>query len=319
MGDMTSKYLGVCHRLAAGALLVLLALAPVQPAVAGEVLDRVMSDKKLVVATDAEYPPQSVQNPDGSFEGFDIDVATEIATRLGVDVEFVTPAWEIITAGNWGGRWDLSVGSMTPTSERSKVLSFPAIYYYTPASFFVHKDSAIAAIDDLNGKTIGACGGCTYESYMKKELVIEADGAPAFDFLVTPGEIRTYPSDINVMDDLRLGDGTRLDAGISALPTVQAAIDSGYPIKIVGDPVYYEPLAVAVDKGDPAFEEKIATIVADMRADGTLLGFSESGTVRIWSIRSDRLEKRPGSAPVRRLARSPGNACPPPGRVQWLS
>ncbi len=245
------------------------------PAVAGEVLDRVMERKKLVVSTDAEYPPQSIQKPDGTFEGFDIDVAREIAARLGVDVEFITPAWEVITAGNWGGRWDLSVGSMTPTKARAEVLSFPAIYYYTPASFFVHEASEIDSIEELDGKTIGVCGGCTYENYLKKNLVIEAEGAPPFEFQVEPGEIRTYPTDVNVMDDLRLGDGVRLDAGLSALPTIQAAIDNGYPLKVVGEPVYYEPLAVAVDKGDPEFEAKIAQIVNDMRADGTLVGFSQ--------------------------------------------
>src|SRR3546814_2413648 len=66
----------------------------------------------------------------------------------------VTPSWDIITAGNWGGRWDMSVGSMTPTKKRAEVLDFPAVYYYTPAAFAVHKDSEIDSLADLNGKVI---------------------------------------------------------------------------------------------------------------------------------------------------------------------
>lgn len=245
------------------------------PAWAGEVLDRITAAKTLVVSTDAEYPPQSMQKPDGSFAGFDIDVATELAKRLGAKVKFVTPAWEIITSGKWGGRWDVSVGSMTPTQQRAKVLDFPAVYYYTPAAFYVHKDSKAQSLADLNGKRIGTCGGCTYEDYLNKKLVIDAEGAPPFKYVVDPGEIRTYETDINAMDDLRLGDGVRLDAGLSALPTINEAIKNGYPLRVIGKPVFYEPLSVAIDKGDPELAAKIAAVVQDMRTDGTLAKFSE--------------------------------------------
>jgi polar amino acid transport system substrate-binding protein len=241
------------------------------PAWAGEVLDRITSAKTLVVSTDAEYPPQSMQKPDGSFAGFDIDVATELAKRLGAEVKFVTPAWEIITSGKWGGRWDVSVGSMTPTQQRAKVLEFPAVYYY----FYVHKDSKAQSLADLNGKRIGTCGGCTYEDYLNRNLVIDAEGAPPFEYVVDAGEIRTYETDVNAMDDLRLGDAVRLDAGLSALPTVAEAIKNGYPLRVVGEPVFYEPLSVAIDKGDPELAAKITAAIQDMRKDGTLAKFSE--------------------------------------------
>ncbi len=245
------------------------------PAWAGEVLDRIMAKKALVVSTDAEYPPQSMQRPDGSYEGFDIDVAREIAKRMGAKVEFVTPAWEVITSGNWGGRWDISVGSMTPTKKRAQVLEFPAVYYYTPAAFYVHKDSNIKDVSELNGKRIGACGGCTYEDYLNKKLVIDAAGAPPFEYKVDPGQIRAYETDVNAMDDLRLGDGVRIDGGLSALPTIAEAIKNGYPLKILGKPVFYEPLSVAIDKGDPELAAKITSVVQDMRKDGTLAQISE--------------------------------------------
>jgi len=237
---------------------------------AGEVLDRVMSSGVLTVSTDPAYPPQSFQKPDGTFDGFDVEVAKEIAKRMGAEVEWVTPAWEIITAGRWGGRWDVSVGSMTPTTQRAQVLDFPAVYYFTPASFYVHEDSSIQSVDEIDGKKVGVCGGCTYENYLNKDLVIDAEGAPPFEYVVTPGEIRTYETDTNVFDELRLGDGVRLDAGLTALPTVQEAIKSGYPLRVVGDPVFYEPLSVAIDKGDPEFAAALAETVEAMRADGTL-------------------------------------------------
>jgi len=260
--------------LVAGTLVGAMTLLPAV-AGAGETLDRVKSKGVLVLSSDAAYPPQSFLNDNNEMDGFDVDVAREIAKRMGVELEIVTPAWEIITAGKWGGRWDISVGSMTPTETRAEVLDFPAVYYYTPASFAAHEDSNADSVSDLNGKKIGVCGGCTYEFYLKKDLVIDAEGAPPFSYDVNPGEIRTYETDTNALDDLRLGDGVRLDAVLSALPTIQEAIKNGYPLKVVGDPVFYEPLAVATDKGDPEFDARLAEIVKAMREDGTLARLSK--------------------------------------------
>ena len=74
------------------------------------------------VSTDPNYEPQSFLDANGDFTGFDVEVAREIGERLGVEVEFVTPDWDVITAGNWGGQWDMSVGSMTVTLDRQEVL-----------------------------------------------------------------------------------------------------------------------------------------------------------------------------------------------------
>lgn len=256
--------------LLSGALFVLLSTA----ASAGETLDRVMSTKTLTMSSDPEYPPQSFLNDANEMDGFDIDVGKEIAKRMSVELKVVTPGWEIITAGKWSGRWDMSVGSMTPTKKRAEVLNFPAVYYYTPAAFAVHSDSKAASLADLNGKTIGTCGGCTYDAYLNKDLVIDASGVPDFDYQVTAGEIRTYETDTNAFDDLRIGDGVRVDAVFSALPTIKEAVKNGYPMKVVGDPAFYEPLAVATDKGDPEFDAKIAETVKAMHADGTLTRLS---------------------------------------------
>ena len=258
-----------------GAAALLASVMAVPAAQAGATLDRVMSSKTLTMSSDPEYPPQSFLNDSNQMDGFDVDVGKEIAKRMGVELKIVTPSWDIITGGNWGGRWDMSVGSMTPTKKRAEVLDFPAVYYYTPASFAVHKDSKISSIAELNGKTIGTCGGCTYDAYLHKDLVIDAEGAPPFTYQVTAGEIKTYETDTNAFDDLRLGDGVRLDAVFSALPTIQEAIKNGYPMKVVGDPAFYEPLSVATDKGDPEFDAKIAEIVTAMKKDGTLKKLSE--------------------------------------------
>ncbi len=249
-------------------------LVAASAAFAGEVLDRVSTSRVLTVATAANWAPQSFLNDQNQMDGFDVDVAKEIGKRLGAEVKFVTPAWDVITAGKWSGRWDISVGSMTPTAKRAEVLSFPAIYYYTPAAVAVHSNSAAAKPSDLDGKIVGACTNCTYELYLKHDLTIDAKDVPAFDYQITPAEIKSYQGPQPIFDDLRLGDGTRLDGMVEGLPAILAAIKSGYPIKVVGEPIYYEPLALAIDRGDQAFNDKLAQIIADMKADGSMTALS---------------------------------------------
>jgi polar amino acid transport system substrate-binding protein len=250
----------------------------------GDLLSAIEDKGVLTVSTDPAYPPQSELNKDTEkYEGFDIDVATEIAKRLGVEVAWEAPAWDTIVAGNWNGRWDVSVGSMTITPERAEVLYFSPAYYYTPASYAVYKDNTtITDVSDLDGKKIGVCGGCTYDTYLQGTLEIAQDesGTPeAVPSDVTDPTIKTYDTDTTAIQDLGLGDGRRLDAVISALPTLEAAEKAGSPIKIVGDPLYYEPLAVAVDRSselDPqSLVDKISEIVREMHEDGTLSELSQ--------------------------------------------
>jgi polar amino acid transport system substrate-binding protein len=242
----------------------------------GDLLQEIKDRGTLRASTDPAYRPQSFVANNGEFKGFDIDVTEEIAKRMGVDVEWITPSWDVITAGSWSGRWDLSVGSMTITPERSKVLYFSPPYYYTPAAAAVHEDNTdITNLDtDLDGKRIGVCSACTYEFYLDHTLNIPGN----YEFVVDDPQIQTYDTDSSAIQDLALGDGVRLDAAMSSLTTLQEAIDSGTPIKIVGEPLYYEPLAVAIDKKAPAdpqpFVDEVSKIIKEMHKDGTLTELS---------------------------------------------
>jgi polar amino acid transport system substrate-binding protein len=245
-----------------------------------DLLAQVCSAGAIRVSTDPAYPPQSSLNEDtNTYEGFDIDVATEIANRLGVEVAWETPAWDVITAGGWNGRWEMSVGSMTPTNDRQQVLDFTQPYYYTPAVVVVHADNTSVAdlSADLDGAAIGVCSACTYEQFLQKSLDIEGF---EFDFVIDDAQISGYDTDTTALQDLSLGDGTRLTAVITSLTTAQGAIDEGSPLKIVGDPVFYEPLSVAFDKSSQAdgasLLAAVDAIVAEMHADGTLTTMSET-------------------------------------------
>jgi polar amino acid transport system substrate-binding protein len=246
----------------------------------GDALAAVCQSGTLRIATDAKYKPQSWYDvKTETWNGFDVEVANELASRLGVTPEIQPQKWGTITAGSWNDRWDVSVGSMTDTVDRESLFYFTPAYYYTPASMSVFNDNTtITGPTDLTGKTVCVGVSTTYQDYIEGKLVL-GSGAPPFEFQISGANLQTFETDTDALDNLALGDGVRCDAAVSAQQTIQAFIDEGGPIKIVGEPLYYEPLCIAFDKADPknskSLADAVSQIVDDMHADGTLSELSK--------------------------------------------
>jgi polar amino acid transport system substrate-binding protein len=251
----------------------LLALAFAAPAVAQEaepdMLARIQAAGVIRMSTDPAYPPQSAL-VDGEIVGFDVDVGREIATRLGVELALETPDWALVSAGSWSDRWDFSVGSMTITSSREEVLDFTQPYYYTPAQMTAHADTGITTLDGLAGKSICMGEGTTYLEWMNGTLDF---GTESPDTSPPEGSVLvTRTTDRDCAQEWGLG---RMDfeGWLSSSTTVQSAIDDGLPVVPVGEPVFYEPLAVAFDKtieDNDSLVAAVDAIVAELHADGTL-------------------------------------------------
>jgi polar amino acid transport system substrate-binding protein len=247
------------------------AMGSAATAQAGATLDRVMQKKAMVVATNSGWPPQSFLDDSNQMVGFDIDVSREIGKRLGVSVSFETPDWATLTGGRWQGRYDLGVGSVTPTKARAQVIDFVGIYYYSPYVYVVHKDSPAKSVTDLNGKVIGVETATTSEDFINRRLEIDAPGLPPVEYKLQPGEVRTFADSMLPFDDLRLGDGVRLNAVIAPEQTAMNAIKNGYPVRILeGDNAFREPLVVIAEKTDPDWTAKVRGIIDEMKKDGTL-------------------------------------------------
>ncbi len=214
---------------------------------AGDLLETIRDRGEIIVSTDPNYAPQSFLQPDGSFVGFDIDVATEIADRLGVGITFETPDWDAITAGSWSERWDISVGSMTITTPRLEILSFTRPYYFTPAYLAASTRSGVTKVSDL-------------------------------PFALPDGvEATTLTTDANCAEAIE-ADRPEFDLWISSGTTVDGAIAAGSPMVKIGEPIFQENLAVAIDKSGPphaALLFEIDKIIGEMHADGTLKAMSE--------------------------------------------
>ena len=227
------------------------------------------------VSTDANYAPQSFLNESGEFEGFDVDVANEIASRLGVEAEFVTPDWDLITAGNWGDQWDMSVGSMTVTTARQQVLDFASpAYYYTPAQFAAADGSGVETLEDVAGQTVCVGVSTTYETWLNGDM--ESLGLPETSFFAeVPADVTVFPlsTDNECAQSIQAG-RTEFSVFLTSNTVVEAAIAGGAPVHKVGSPVFSENLAVSFDKNasldDTRLVKEVSNIIAEMHADGTL-------------------------------------------------
>jgi polar amino acid transport system substrate-binding protein len=244
---------------------------------AGEdMLARVKRDGVLRVATDSNYAPQSFLKEDGTSEGFDVDVANEIAKRLGVTAEFQYPQWSVIEGGNWADRFDISVGSMTVTETRKNdIFDMTQPYYYTPAQMSVIADSGITSLDGLAGKVICTGENTTYWQWIQGTLTL-GDGS-ALAPVPEGATATTFATDQDCAQSAQSG-RRDFEGFLTSSTTLKAAIDAGAPLTPVGDPVYFEPLAIAIDKASPPHAELVAAIdkiIGEMHADGTLTALSE--------------------------------------------
>jgi polar amino acid transport system substrate-binding protein len=241
----------------------------------GELLETIQNNGVIRVSTDPNYAPQSFLNDQGELEGFDIDVAKEIASRLDVEAEFETPTFDLVQAGGWNGQWDISVGSITITEPRLEVLDFTAPYYYTPAQLSATDASGIESIDDFAGKKICVGAATTYLDWINGDLALGDGSATA----PVPEGVEAVALETDALCAESIAAGRdEFDGWLTSSTTVAQAITDGVEVHLVGDPVFYEPLAVATDKNGPehaALQEQLDQIVEDMHADGTLTAFSE--------------------------------------------
>lgn len=256
-------------------------------------LANVLKSGVLVIATDGDYAPQSKLNSGvaraassrcdltqytaNQLEGFDIDVASAIASRLGVEPCFVTPTWSQIVSGSWGDRWNVNVGSMVITADRMQKLYFTQPYVSGQAVLFVHKDNqTFHTPTDLSGKRIGVCSGCAYEAYLDGTLNIPGE---KIDFQIKNARVIGYDTDTSALADLALGDGARLEAAMTDPDTGSSMIRNGLPIKQLEGAVYHDYSAVTVDKssvGNPIpLVQRISSIIQELHRDGTLLKLSQ--------------------------------------------
>ena len=215
------------------------------------------------------------------------------ALGTNITIDWQTPSWDLITAGSWGGRWDISIGSMSVTLGREKVVDFADPYYYDYGSIAVPTDLTVTSIAGLDGKSICVGASTTYEQWLKGTLqIMDPNMAPP----PTNIELTSLPTDNECIQALAAG--RKFDAIVANEGDLANAVKQNQPIKIIDiPPPFVVSVAFAMDKSGPPDASLLAVlnpIIASMHADGTLSGFSKQFLGRTSPSRpSHRVEALP--------------------------
>jgi lysine-arginine-ornithine-binding protein len=151
--------------------------------------------EKVVMATEASFPPFSKTEADGSFSGFELDLGNEVCKRAGFDCSWVKQDFDGAIAALNASKFDVIFSSMSIKPERAKVADFSIAYYDGTSAVFAKKGALKAIPADLNGKSVGVYAGATQDGFARANF---------------PGiTVRGYENVDQITADLRAG---RIDA-----------------------------------------------------------------------------------------------------------
>lgn len=203
------------------------------------------------------YPPFCFYNNRNELVGYDVDVANEIAKRLGVQPKLIDTEWKDIINNLNAGVYDGIVSSMSVTDERMALVNFSIPYYHSKSVLVVRKDSPYKSHADMKGKIIGVETGTMFESDAK-----------------TMGEvnIRTF----NTSDQALLALHNKLIDGVITDEIVANYVvgTKKFSFESLGEPLRRDKIAVALRKGDNTLLKKVNETLKAMQEDGTLRNLS---------------------------------------------
>ena len=192
-----------------------------------------------IIGIDAQYPPYSYMQSNGTPAGFDVESARWIADTMGFDVVIRPIAWDGIIPALQAGKIDMIYSGMTITDERKKQVNFTNSYWKVNQAVAIHNQNSYTLDDIYSGKLrIGAQRGTTGAIWVEKNL-IDTGRMP-------PGSLVQYDLLPYAMDDLQT---RRIDAVISSTQSVMESIGTR-DCHYIGDIETNELYGIAIRKGD---------------------------------------------------------------------
>lgn len=214
---------------------------------------------KLVMSTNASFPPYEMVAADGSLEGIDIDVAAAIAQKLGLELQIDNMGFDACILAVQQGKSDICMAGLTVTPERSAVMDFTDTYANGVQVVIVAANSDIATLDDLaNDKMIGTQMGTT--GYIYCSDTVENGGY---------GEDHVVPYDDGAAAIQALLKG-QIDAVVIDNMPAQEYVAANPGLKILDMEYANEDYAIGVAKGNTALLDAVNAALNELIADGTV-------------------------------------------------
>lgn len=216
----------------------------------------------LIVGFDQDFPPMGFIGNDGEFTGFDLELAQEVAKRLGLEYKPQPIAWDAKDMELEAGNIDCIWNGFTMTG-REDDYAWTEAYMANTQVFVVAKDSGIASQADLAGKVVE----CQVDSSAEAALKEVPDLTATFKDLLTTADYNT------AFMDLEQGavDAIAMDVIVAGYQIKQRNAD----FVILDDSLSAEEYGVGFKKDNTELRDKVQKTLEEMAADGTLKGISE--------------------------------------------
>jgi cystine transport system substrate-binding protein len=222
-------------------------------------LEKVKAEGVIKIGTEGTYAPFTFHDKDGKLTGFDVDIAEEVASRLGVKAEFIETKWDGMFAGLDAKRFDAVANQVTIRPDRIEKYDFSDSYIVSKAVLIVHaENNDIKSFEDLKGKKSGQSLTSNLAEIAKSNgaELVQVDGFnQALDLLTSKRIDATINNSLSYLDYKT----QRQDA----------------PIKVVAEMDTKDESGILFNKGNQELVDAVNKALADMKADGTYLKISQ--------------------------------------------
>ena len=227
----------------------------------GDLLARIQEKGTITIAMEGNWQPWTYEDEKGNLVGFEVEVSTAVAEKLGVTPEYVTGEWDGLLAGIQAGRYDLMANGVGYTEERAQAFYYSDFYAFNRTALVVRGDNdEITCLEDLDGKTTCNSANSTYQ------LLAESYGATVKDIETLDGTI----------EELLAG---RVDATLNAEVSINDYMKEqpDADIKIVDYDPDVEKVGMIMPYGEDSasLQSAINTALSELADEGKLAEISE--------------------------------------------
>lgn len=209
------------------------------------------TSKELVMATNAEFPPYEYHDGD-KIVGIDVDIATAIATELGMTLKIEDMAFDSIVTAVSTGKADIGAAGMTVTTDRLKNIDFSDSYTTATQVIIVAEGSEIASPDDLEGKTIGVQLGTTGDIYAGE---------------IKDASVERYNKGFEAVQAVLQN---KIDAVIIDEEPAKVFVKENKELKVLDEEFTKEDYAIAIKKGNTELTDQINAALKKLKDSGEL-------------------------------------------------
>lgn len=241
-------------------------------AAADDSWDKIVEKGEIVLGMDDAFPPMGyTDTTTGEIIGFDVDVATEVFSRLGVELKLQPIEWSTKEMELDGGNVDLLWNGYSYTEERAEKQTLSDAYMKNNQVILVKEDSSYQSLADLAGKSLGVQSDSSAESALESEEATEfreslGEIVPIDDYSKAILEIQNGLIEAIAIDEVVARFYLTNDPGAyRILEKEDGTVES----------LAVEDYVIGFRKGDQALCDKVNETLKEMKADGTLAEISE--------------------------------------------